>query len=89
LSGPRHLADADESREAAVLAEVLQLHPTGLTVDELIRLMGTDPSGAFGEVDNCRRAVQGLRRYGLLRLDGEVVAPTIAAVRCSELFDFP
>lgn len=88
MSAPRNLAAEDESRECAVLTEVLRLHPTNPTVAELVHLMGTGPSD-FGEVDDWNRAVRDLCNHGLLRQEGEVVAPTIAAVRLAELFEVP
>jgi len=79
----------DESRECAVLTEVLRLHPTNPTVTELVRLMSPDPSDSFSEVDGWKRAIRELCHHGLLRQEGEVVAPTIAAVRFAELFEVP
>jgi hypothetical protein len=89
VSTARHLADEDESRECAVLTEVLRLHPTNLAVSELVQLMAPAPSDSFGEVDSWKRAIRELCRCGLLRREGETVAPTIAAVRFSELFEAP
>lgn len=89
MSGPQGLAEEDESRECAVLSEVLRLHPTGLTIAELVRLMGVDPADGFGEGDSWKRAIRELCGCGLLRQEGQVVAPTIAAVRFSELFEVP
>jgi hypothetical protein len=89
MIAPRHLADEDEDRESAVLTEVLRLHPTNVTAAELVRLMGTDPAGSFGEVDSWKRAIRELCDYGLLRQEGQVLAPTLTALRFSELFDVP
>lgn len=89
MSTVRHLADEDESREWAVLTEVLRLHPTNLTIAELARLVGADRSDSFSEVDGWRRAIRELCHYGLLRQEGQTVSPTIAAVRFSELFEAP
>jgi hypothetical protein len=88
MSAPRNLVDEDESRECAVLTEILRLHPTNLTVAELIRLMGADPSD-FHQADSWRRAIGELCQYGLLRRDGQVVVPTIAVIRFSELLEVP
>lgn len=89
MSSPRPLAAEDESRESAVLTEVLHLHPTNPTLTELVRLMGADPADAFNEVDGWERAIRELCHHGLLRQEGQVVAPTIAAVRFAELFEVP
>ncbi len=88
MSTLRSLAEEDENRECAVLTEVLRLHPTNLTVAELTRLMGADPS-VFTQVDPWERAIGELCQYGLLRRDGQVVAPTIAVIRFSELLETP
>ncbi len=69
-----------------MLLEVLELFPTVLTVDELIRARITNPSDP-GEVEPLRRAILELCRHGLLRLDGESIFPTLAAVRTYQLLD--
>jgi hypothetical protein len=89
MSSRQGLADEDESRECAVLSEVLRLHPTSLTVTELVRLMGVVPAAGFADVDPWKRAIRELCGCGLLRQEGQVIAPTIAAVRFSELFEVP
>lgn len=81
--------DEDAIREAGVLRDVLELHPTHLTESELIRRKGVDPSGAFELVDPWEIAIRELRRTGLLQPHGPVVAPTISALRFSELFETP
>lgn len=89
MSARRYLTEEDASKECTVLTEVLRLHPTSLTVAELIRLMEGEPSDGFAEVDGWKRAILELCGHGLLRREGEVVAPTIAAVRFAELFEVP
>ncbi|MBS1885606.1 MAG: hypothetical protein JSU06_00280 [Actinobacteria bacterium] len=69
----------DRRHEAAVLARVLSLHPTHLTEREL--LLSIVARGE--EVDAYERALRDLVGTGLLRLEGESVVPTLAAL-CSE-----
>jgi hypothetical protein len=78
---------ADAIHEHALLLEVVELHPTHLTLRELLRRMGADPAGAFDQVDPWRRAARELWRDGLVRLEGPVVVPTGAALRFYELFE--
>jgi predicted transcriptional regulator len=75
----------DESVESAVLRQLLDLHPTQLTMDELSREFGG--SRGFGERDAVERAVRDLAAVGLLHRGEEFVAPTRAALRFSELLD--
>lgn len=76
----------DEGVEAAVLRQLLDLHPTRLTLEELRREVsgGRDD---FAERDAIRRAVRDLSAAGLLHQGEEFVAPTRAALRFSELLD--
>jgi hypothetical protein len=76
----------DEGVEAAVLRQLLDLHPTQLTLAELRLEMGGG-SGDFAERDAVERAVRELTAAGLLHEGGEFVVPTRAALRCSELLD--
>jgi hypothetical protein len=76
----------DEGVESAVLQQLLDLHPTRLTLAELRREMGGDGAG-FAERDAVERAVRELSAAGLLHRGGEFVVPTRAALRCSELLD--
>jgi hypothetical protein len=79
--------DGDDARlESILLQRVLDLHPTRVTVDELVRdLTGTDDD--FAARDSIERAIGELARAGLLHpvADG-FVTPTRAAVRLGELF---
>lgn len=76
----------DENVEAAVLEQLLDLHPTRLTLAELIREMAGEHAG-FAERDAVERAVRGLTATGLLHEGEEFVAPSRAALRFSELQD--
>lgn len=76
----------DETMESAVLRQLLDLHPTRLTLEELAREVGGD-GGSFAERDAVERAVRGLVGTGLLHRGEEFVAPTRAALRFSELLD--
>jgi hypothetical protein len=80
-------AEDDAIKEGEVLRQVIELHPTLLTESELLRLMGVDPCGSPMALDALKRAIRELRRYGLLRIEGEVVAATLAALYFAELFD--
>jgi hypothetical protein len=76
----------DESVESAVLRQVLDLHPTRLTQEELLREVSGGRSG-FAEHDAIARAVRDLAAVGLLHQGEEFVAPTRAALRFNELLD--
>ena len=76
-------AREDDDVEAAVLREVLFLHPVQVTVEELV-LDLADPAD-FGARDAIERAVRDLARAGLLHRHGEFTLPTRAAVRFEEL----
>jgi hypothetical protein len=78
--------EGDDARlEAVLLQRVLDLHPTRVTTEELVRdLTGTDED--FAARDSIERAIGELTRAGLLHpvADG-FVTPTRAAVRLGEL----
>lgn len=76
----------DESVESAVLRQLLDLHPTRLTLDELMREVAGG-RGGFAERDAVERAVRELTATGLLHRADEFVMPTRAALRFSELLD--
>ena len=76
----------DEDFESAVLRQLLDLHPTRLTVSELKRELSGD-RGGFAEHDAVERAIRDLAAVGLLHRGEEFVAPTRAALRFSELLD--
>ncbi len=76
----------DEGVESAVLRQLLDLHPTRLTLEELTREATAGHDG-FAERDAVERAVRELTATGLLHRAGEFVMPTRAALRFSELLD--
>jgi hypothetical protein len=76
----------DESVESAVLRQLLELHPTRLTLAELTRELGGD-HGGFAERDAVERAVRDLSAVGLLHRGEDFVEPTRAALRFSDLLD--
>lgn len=66
--------------ENVVLLDIVSLHPDHLTTDELVmRLEGRSPVPIWD-------ALHALRRSGLVRLNGEVVEPTYAAIRATDVF---
>jgi hypothetical protein len=79
--------DGDDARlEALLLQRVLDLHPTRVTTDELVRdLTGVEDD--FAARDAIERAIVELTRAGLLHpiVDDGFVTPTRAAVRLGEL----
>lgn len=77
----------DSRVEAALMQRVLDLHPTRVTTDELVRdLAGEDAD--FGARDEIERAVRELTGAGLLHgTDDGFVTPTRAAVHYGELLD--
>jgi hypothetical protein len=77
-------AGDDAQLEAAVLSQILFLHPTQVTLEELIREVADDPEG-FAERDAIERAASDLARTGLLHRSGDFVIPSRAALRFSEL----
>jgi hypothetical protein len=82
----RSTAAEDAAVEAAVIQQLIALHPTQITFAELVReLAGTDPG--FAERDAIDRAVRDLAAAGLLHRHEAFVTPTRAALRLSEIFD--
>ncbi len=77
----RSTSEQDDKVESAVLQQILALHPTCVTVAELIRELGEDSDGA----DAVERAVHDLVGAGLLHRSELFVAPTRAALRFDEL----
>lgn len=76
----------DEGVESAVLRQLLDLHPTHLTLAELLRELGSD-GGSFADRDAVERAVRDLAAVGLVHKGADFVTPTRAAIRFSELAD--
>ncbi len=75
----------DARVESALLQRVLDLHPTRVTAEELVRdLAGEDAD--FGARDGVERAIRELTGAGLLhRTDDGLVTPTRAALHFGEL----
>jgi hypothetical protein len=76
----------DENVEAAVMQQLLDLHPTRLTLTELIRELAGEHAG-FAARDSVERAVRSLTATGLLHEGEGFVGPSRAALRFSELQD--
>ena len=76
---------ADSRVEAALLQRVLDLHPTRMTVAELVRdLAGEDAD--FGARDGVERAIRELTGAGLLhRGEDGLVTPSRAAIHFGAL----
>ena len=69
-----------------MLTVLLDLHPTQLTIAELVREVAGEEAG-FAERDAIERAVRDLGGAGLLHRVDERTFPTRAALRFSELLD--
>jgi hypothetical protein len=71
----------------AILFEVIEQHPTRLTVDEIMLRIVAD-SDDTAEVQTATEAALDLRRSGLVRYrnDDRLVEPTQAALRAHALF---
>jgi hypothetical protein len=79
--------EGDDARlESVLLQRVLDLHPTRVTTDELVRDL-TGVENDFAARDGIERAAGELARAGLLHPVAEdgFVTPTRAAVRLGEL----
>jgi len=74
----------DVAIEAAVLRQLLALHPIQLTVGELAREIG-GATADFAQTDAVERAVHELAAAGLAHRNGDVVIPSRAALRLDEL----
>ncbi|MDX6602295.1 MAG: hypothetical protein QOF13_1497 [Solirubrobacterales bacterium] len=80
----RTTSEEDRGFEAAVLKNVLALHPSPLTLDELIRELGGGEE-SFELRDAVERAVRDLCGCGLLHRSEALVLPSRAALRGEEL----
>jgi hypothetical protein len=76
----------DETVQAAMLRQLLDLHPARLTIAELTRELVGEKAG-FAERDAVERALRDLEAAGLLHRGDEFVTPSRAALRLSELLD--
>lgn len=74
----------DAAIEAAVLRQLLALHPVQLTLAELVRALGEGRDN-FALDDAVARAVRELATAGLAHRSGEIVIPSRAALRFDEL----
>jgi hypothetical protein len=74
----------DAAIEAAVLRQLLALHPVQLTLGELVREIAGDAED-FALVDAVERAVRELGAAGLAHHSGDVVLPSRAALRFDDL----
>jgi hypothetical protein len=86
VEGGKHIRTTDEEDracEALVLQQVLSLHPSPITLEELIRELGDERD--FGQRDAVERAVRDLADSGLLHRCGALVLPSRAALRFEEL----
>lgn len=79
-------AEEDARVEAAVLRQLLALHPIQLGLGELLRELGIEAED-FEQRDAVERAVRELTGAGLTRRSGELVLPTRAALRLDQLLD--
>ncbi len=75
----------DATVETAVLRQVLTLHPTQITFDELLREVASQP-GDFSERDAVERAVRELTAAGLVHRNDDFVLPSRAALYFDQLF---
>jgi hypothetical protein len=80
----RSPAQEDAATEAAVLRQVLTLHPLQITFDELLRDVAEKP-GDFAQRDAVERAVRELAAAGLLHRNDDFVLPSRAALRFDQL----
>jgi predicted transcriptional regulator len=80
----RSASQEDMAVESAVLQQVLALHPTAVTVEELTRELGEERD-SFAERDAIERAVRDLAGAGLVHRSEHFVLPTRAALRFDEL----
>jgi predicted nuclease with RNAse H fold len=81
----RSTAEEDAAIESAVLQQVLELHPTSVTLEELLREMGAERRGS--EREAIERAVRDLAAAGLVHHRGAFVRPTRAALRFDRLLE--
>ena len=76
---PSSPAGEDRRTESAVLALLLDEHPSRLTMDELILVLCADP-GRGDPKDAAQRAIGELVGAGLVHRDGSFLTPTRAAL---------
>lgn len=76
---PSSPAEDDRRTESAVLALLLDEHPTRLTMDELILVLNADPERGDPE-ETAGRAARELVGAGLAHREGRFLAPSRAAL---------
>ena len=79
-------AEEDAVVEAAVLRQLLTLHPVQIVFEELLREIAVDPND-FAQCDAIERAVRDLAGAGLLHRRDHFVIPSRAALRFDELLN--
>jgi len=84
----RSPVEQDAVVEAAVLRQLLTLHPAQVTLAELLREIGVEPED-FAQRDAVERAVRDLEATGLAHRRDDFVLPSRAALRLDELLDRP
>jgi hypothetical protein len=86
-SSSRPSEEWDPWVEHALLSEIITLHPDHLTAEELVVRMEDGPSetGRIAILDS----LQALKRSGVVRITGEVVEPTYAALRTAATLQCP
>jgi hypothetical protein len=87
VGGREHIhttREEDRVFEVAVLQQVLAIHPSPLTLTELIDEIA-GKGCAFDQRDAIERAVHALAGCGLLHRSEALVLPSRAALRCDEL----
>ncbi len=73
----------DEQLEHAILMEIIALHPAHPTRDELHLAMSTALEDSRGHtIDD---SLWSLKRFGLVRENGNVLEPTLAAIHAAEV----
>jgi hypothetical protein len=86
MSDIRTPAEEDAAVEAAVLRQLLTLHPVQITFEELLREIAVEPDD-FAQRDAVERAVRDLAAAGLLHRRDDFAIPSRAALRFGELMD--
>jgi Fe2+ or Zn2+ uptake regulation protein len=82
----RTTREEDDGVQSAVLRTIIDLHPTRLTAEEVAREVSGEAPG-FAELDAVERAIRDLAAAGLLHRAQDLVDPSRAALRFSELLD--
>lgn len=83
---PSMPADQDAQAELAVLAFLLDEHPTQLTIPEVSRALNAVPD-SFSSFDAVERAIRELDGAGLVHCRDGFAIPTRAALYSARLWD--